>query len=118
MIENYFNIDLKKTGIFLGTILGTTLITTLLFWWIFGFDQWTQNFQTASDLLTAAAVAPAVQMQGAASNAGQFVCPIHGASGMPNYDQNGTPHCPVCGTMMQFHNLQQTPANIMQAAAG
>ncbi len=39
-----------------------------------------------------------------ASQAGQYVCPQHGAVGMPIYGQHGNQQCPICGQGMQFHN--------------
>nr|WCC90938.1 magnetosome protein Mad4 [Desulfobacteraceae bacterium] len=102
MIEDYINLDTKKMGIFIGSVLGTTVVVTLLYWIVFGFDQWKGQMEQASSLMTAAATMQQ-QSYGNSSNSGQFVCPLHGAVGLPNYNASGMPCCPICGQLMQFY---------------
>ncbi|SLM32734.1 hypothetical protein. Homology with gene DMR_41230 of RS-1. Named HMP3 in GenBank [Desulfamplus magnetovallimortis] len=61
-------------------------------------------------MMQAAATAPAFQpaYQGNINNttpAGQFVCPVHGAAGMPHFDSAGNPICPFGDQIMQFHSI-------------
>ena len=68
--------------------------------------------ERASDLMTAAATAPigptyGAQSFGAAPAAtGQYICPRDGAVGLPNFDANGVPHCPMDGQVMRFATAQ------------
>ncbi len=55
MIEDYFNIELKKILYFSGLVILTAVLTTTLYWFIFGFNSWQNNMNTASDLMLAAA---------------------------------------------------------------
>lgn len=41
--------------------------------------------------------------------AGQFYCPQHGSIGLPVYDQNSVPYCPLCGQMMYFNSNNVGP---------
>jgi len=115
MIKAYMGTDLKRTGLFIGSVLGNAAIVTVLFWLIFGFDVWKQDVRTASDLMAAAAVAPAARAPAATNAAGQFVCPQHGAVGLPHYDAAGTPHCPIDGQVMHFNGIS---SNNLALAAG
>ena len=98
--------ELKRYGSFLGLVLGAAVITTVIYWTIFGFSKWSSQVQTASDLMTAAAVAPILQQPYATAvqqqPSGQFVCPQHGAVGLPNWSAAGVPNCPICGQVMAF----------------
>lgn len=104
ILENYLGLDLKTLGLFIGLVLGTGGVVTLVFGFVFGFDRWRQNVQTASQLMTAANMSPvgAVPQNGQAA-AGQFVCPQHGAIGLPQFDAAGVPHCPLDGLTMSLH---------------
>ena len=44
-------------------------------------------------------------------SAGQYLCPMHGAVGLPTFDSSGFPHCPLCGQCMGFNGV---PANNSQ----
>jgi len=41
----------------------------------------------------------------ARSTAGQYVCPVHGGVGLPNFDASGYPYCPMCGQCMRFNGM-------------
>lgn len=114
MIKEYMGMDLNKSGFFVAVVLGNTVLVTLIFWLIYGFDVWKQDVRTASQLMAAAAVAPAAQAPAATNTAGQFVCPRGGAVGLPHYDAAGTPHCPVCGQVMNFCGV--SPNNLTLVA--
>jgi hypothetical protein len=43
-------------------------------------------------------------------SAGQYLCPVHGAVGLPNFDTNGIPHCPICGQYMGFNCMSVNSA--------
>jgi len=108
MFEDYIAMDKKKLGLFIGSIAGTVIITTVLYWIVYGVDLWKAQINQASALMTAAAVVP-LQPQPGYNNgtsgmnaSGQYVCPLHGAVGLPNFDASGMPHCPICGQLMQF----------------
>ncbi|MBF0226387.1 MAG: hypothetical protein HQK76_13110 [Desulfobacterales bacterium] len=108
-MEEYFGIDLKKFGYFLGLSTSTAVAVTVLFILTFGFGG-NQGVQI-SDIMQAAAVAP----MGQSNTAGQFLCPTDGAVGLPNYGPNGTPRCPVCGQVMCF-NGQSNNLNLVAGA--
>ena len=107
MIEQYLNMDKKKFSYFLGLVTGAIIFVTMIYWVIFGFDRWNVEIQRASDLMMAAAVAPAYNTPAGTGGAGQYVCPQDGVTGLPNFDAAGLPHCPVCGLTMEFHSSPQ-----------
>jgi len=121
MIDDYLGIDLKQSGVFAGAMLFTAIIVTALYWFVYGFDHWNDEMHQASNLMMAANIMPLntqhVPLQN--NSAGQYLCPLHGAVGLPVFDQMGQPHCPVCNSTMQFtgasalYNRQQ---GIQQAA--
>ncbi|MBF0388583.1 MAG: hypothetical protein HQK71_00615 [Desulfamplus sp.] len=37
------------------------------------------------------------------SISGQYVCPVHGAVGLPQFNASGAPVCPLGDNIMQFH---------------
>ncbi|SLM32733.1 conserved hypothetical protein [Desulfamplus magnetovallimortis] len=55
MIEDYFNINIKRLLYFAGAIIMAASVTTLLYWFLYGFDTWKNSMNTASDLMLAAA---------------------------------------------------------------
>ncbi len=113
MIEDYIGMDTKKMVTFAGLVLGTTVGVTILYCLIFGFDQWQSEVKMSAKLMTAAATVPVAQMPAGIGSAGQYICPQHGAVGLPSFDAAGSPHCPCCGQIMQFSrpsNRNFTPA--------
>lgn len=104
--------ELKRYGAFFGCVLGAAVITTAIYWAVFGFGKWSRQVQTASDLMTAAAVVPVLQQPfttAVQQQAGQFVCPQHGAVGLPNWNAAGVPTCPICGQVMIFRGATVNP---------
>ncbi|HIJ19427.1 MAG TPA: hypothetical protein HPP58_00115 [Deltaproteobacteria bacterium] len=122
MFKEYFGADAGKIGYFFGLMAGAAISVTLIYWAIFGFDTWKEETQRASDLMMAAAVVPQGSAAGQgvgqriAQRSGQYVCPRDGAVGLPQFDGNGVPHCPVCGQVMGFNNTQ--PNNLALARGG
>lgn len=104
MFEQYFGLDLKRTGYFFGLIAAALLLVTAVYWLVYGFDRWSGQMQRASDLMTAAVGPPVVQANPGPFVAGQYVCPRDGAVGLPQLDGSGLPHCPVCGQVMNFNS--------------
>jgi len=107
MIEDYLGIDLKQSGIFVGVMIATVITVTALYWFVYGFDHWNSEMQQASNLMMAANVMPLntqniQQRPQQKTVAGQYLCPTHGAVGLPTFDQMGQPHCPICNSTMQF----------------
>jgi len=117
MIEQYFGLDSKKCGYFFGSVIGTAVIITVIYCSIYGFDHWKGEVKTGAQLMTAAAVAPVDRAYQDTGVAGQYICPRHGPAGCPNFDAAGSPHCPTCGTTMQF-NSSALSGNISLAAGG
>ena len=115
MLEEYLKVDEKTWGHFFVLVIGTVIVVTGVYWAIFGFDRWEVEMERASELVTAASVAPFGQANTLPSGAGQYVCPRDGAAGLPNFDATGIAHCPICGQAMAFHS---TPATNMNVAAG
>ena len=116
MVDEYFDMDLKKIGYFLGLLIGTATIVTLAYGVIFGFDRWTGEMQPASGLMTTATAAPPARTNTLGPGAGQYFCPRNGAVGLPNFNSAGTPLCPGCGQVMGFRRVPFS--NPTLAAAG
>ncbi len=106
MIEEYLGIDIKKLGTFVGLVVGTAVVVTAVYCFIFGFEQWQSEVKMSAQLMTAAATVPVAQMPAGTGSAGQYICPQHGAVGLPSFDAAGSPHCPCCGQIMQFSRAQ------------
>ncbi len=115
MIEDYIGMDLKKMVTFAVLVLGTAVCVTLLYCYIYGFGEWKSEMTMSAKLMTAAANVPAAQMPvnvpvaqmpAGTGSAGQYICPQHGAVGLPTFDAAGSPHCPCCGQIMQFSRAQ------------
>ncbi len=104
MGEECFGQDKNAYGWFFGLIFGTALIVTIIYWAIFGFDRWNDELQRATTLMTAATVAPVGQAHFGGVGTGQWLCPQHGAAGIPGFDAVGVPHCPISGQRMIFRH--------------
>lgn len=115
MLGQYFNLDEKGIAYFFGLVIGAVIVVTLLYWMVFGFDRWSVQMQQASDLMTAAVVTPIAQTYASPGTAGQYVCPMDGAVGLPRFDANGVPHCPIDGQVMRFVPAQS--GGLLPAAA-
>lgn len=50
------------------------------------------------------------QDQGQFIAGGQYICSQCGHTGLPNFDQNGTPHCTECGGVMNINKLDANEA--------
>jgi hypothetical protein len=62
---------------------------------------------------------PVAAQQNIGGVTGQFLCPQHGAVGLPNYATNGAAICPICGQPMQLNcPPQQAPLTTVAAVAG
>ncbi|MBF0228356.1 MAG: hypothetical protein HQK63_01990 [Desulfamplus sp.] len=48
---------------------------------------------------------------------GQYVCPVHGAVGLPQFNAAGSPVCPLGDQIMQFHSTGAN-SNLALAAGG
>jgi hypothetical protein len=115
MIEDYIGMDKKKLGTFAGLVAGTAVGVTVVYCLIFGFEQWQSEVKISAQLMTAAATVPVAQMPVGTGSAGQYICPQHGAVGLPSFDAAGSPHCPCCGQIMQF---RRAPNGNFALAAG
>lgn len=151
MIEDYLHMDLKNLGYFSGLVILVAVLITMLYWFIFGFNTWKNNVQTASDLMLAAAPAGSPtggRAGGQAGNggfnqaaatlpmgqtphnthqnspgtnnpvSGQFICPTHGAVGLPVYNGAGDPVCPLGDQIMQFKSAGSNNFAAAAAAGG
>ncbi|MBF0497296.1 MAG: hypothetical protein HQK58_12100 [Deltaproteobacteria bacterium] len=131
MLEHYFGLDQKKFGTMCGLIVAVAIIVTVIYWAVFGFGRWKKELNQASSLMMAAtnvptaATAPAGQTMLIAQPAparslpagtGQYLCPQHGAVGLPNLDSRGNACCPICGQAMTFNSTSS--GNLTLAAAG
>lgn len=115
MFEQYLGMDMKRVGYFFGLTITAAIVVTLIYWAVFGFDRWTGQMQRASDLMMAATVAPPVRTYTAPAVSGQYVCPLDGAVGLPNFTATGVPVCPVDGQVMNFY---PAPTGHVNLAAG
>ncbi|MGK5086596.1 hypothetical protein WDW86_03490 [Bdellovibrionota bacterium FG-2] len=105
-----------KTGLWLIVVFVVTLLTTGLYVTINGYDKWKGDMKDAAVYLQAAGGVPAAAPQAntvdrvlqilqpvpvakktvVSKQAGQYVCPVCGATGLPDYAVNGDPVCQVC----------------------
>jgi hypothetical protein len=112
IFENSSGIKTKSLMYFLLGVTGAALTASGLYWAMFGYKHWTGEMAVAGRIMTAAAISPA------SGTPGQYVCPVHGAVGMPRFDATGTPRCPVGGEVMQFRNLVVAGASPAAFAGG
>lgn len=120
MVRQYLGFDGRRLAWFAGVVGATFLLVTGTYWSIYGMDTWSNKIQQGANLMMAAGP---VTCQGQASMgipaSGQYVCPQHGAVGLPVFDAAGTPHCPVCNQAMCFNSVRAgLPRNSMALAAG
>ena len=120
MVREYLGVDGKRLAWFTGLVIAALITVTGIYWFLYGRVKWTTKMQQGANLMMA--VAPAMsqgQTGSGISTAGQYVCPQHGAVGLPVFDTAGSPHCPVCNQVMCF-NVAATvlPQNSMTLAAG
>ncbi|KJR41886.1 hypothetical protein MCHI_002216, partial [Candidatus Magnetoovum chiemensis] len=52
------------------------------------------------------------------SISGQYVCPVHGAIGLPQFNAAGSPVCPLGDQIMQFCGTGSSTNNLALAAGG
>ena len=115
MVDTYLGIDLRRGGLLAGLVLGTAVLVTVVYASIFGFDHWRQDMRTTSQLMMAANQVPVVTPAPGQMVAGQYVCPLHGAVGLPHFDAAGVPHCPLDGQVMAL-KATGNPASPQQGA--
>ena len=113
VIESYLGVKLESLAIFALSIVGAAVVATAVYWSVFGFKHWKNEINVAGTLMTAAATTPLVP----GGQSGQYVCPVHGAVGLPRFNGAGTPLCPVGGEVMQFR-CATTPGATPAAFAG
>ncbi|MBF0492781.1 MAG: hypothetical protein HQM15_08375 [Deltaproteobacteria bacterium] len=97
-----------KVGLWMVVIFVVVLLSTALYVAINGYDKWKGDMKTAVTYSMAAGTTtpqtlppvPEQKKSVVTKQAGQFVCPVHGATGLPDYDINGKAVCPVCGREM------------------
>lgn len=98
----------KRLGIWLALVVVTALLGTAIYISINGFDRWKSDVNSAAVYMQAGLNQPAGQTlppepakgQQVRNQSGQFLCPVDGASGLPDYAVDGTPLCPICGRKM------------------
>ncbi|MBF0106088.1 MAG: hypothetical protein HQM16_12265 [Deltaproteobacteria bacterium] len=96
---------------FAAIIVGAILATTLLYWAVTATANNTKTAGPVEDNFAQAALATNSQNtvqtgqgQGAFIAGGQYICPACGHTGLPHFDTNGVPHCPLCGNQMSVNN--------------
>ena len=102
VVETSLGLRLESVAIFLVSIAAMALMVTFIYWGLFGFGHWKNEMTVAGKIMVAAATAPVASAPPAAGQAGQYVCSVHGAVGLPRFNAAGVPLCPVCGKAMQF----------------
>ena len=103
-MSDRYDIDAKRLGYFVGSILAAAVVVTAVYIGLYGLKKWSGGVQQGANLMLAATQVPS---QGAArtGTTGQYVCPTHGAVGLPAFDAAGAPHCPICNQAMSFNGL-------------
>jgi len=110
VIESYLGVKLQSLAIFALSVVGVAVLSTAVYWSVFGLKHWKNELNVAGTLMTAAATSPLA----AGGQSGQYVCPVHGAVGLPRFNAAGAPLCPVGGEVMQFRCV--TPPGATAAA--
>lgn len=113
IVEAYLGIKPKSFAVFALSVVGAAIVTTLAYWAVFGLSHWKEEITVANRLMLAAANSP---VQPGQQN-GQYVCPVHGAVGVPLFSAAGTPVCPIGGETMQLRTAS-IPLNGTPAAFG
>lgn len=116
--QAYVGIKPSALLVFAFSIAGAALVATAAYWGVFGYKHWTNEMTVAQRIMTAAATTPlqpgfqVAQPVPQAQQSGQYVCPVHGAVGLPRFNTAGTPICPIGGEVMQFRSIAvaTTPA--------
>lgn len=120
MVREYLGVDGKRLVLFTGLVIAVLITVTGIYWSLYGREQWTTKMQQGANLMVAAVpTASQGQTRSGMSMAGQYVCPSHGAVGLPAYDAAGVPHCPICNQAMCFNSASdRTQPNSTVLAAG
>jgi hypothetical protein len=113
-IEAFIGLKPKALVIFALSAAGAAVVATGLYWGVFGFSHWRNEMSVAGKIMVAAATVPAR----AGAQCGQYVCPVHGAVGLPRFNAAGAPLCPVGGEVMQFRTLGSGQVSPAAFAAG
>ena len=105
-----------KTGLWIVVVFVVTVLSTALYVSVNGYDKWKGDMKDAVVYLQAAGGTPAAAPQAntvdrtllimqpvqvarknvVAKQAGQYVCPMCGSTGLPDYAVNGDPVCQIC----------------------
>ncbi|GFK92326.1 hypothetical protein NNJEOMEG_00150 [Fundidesulfovibrio magnetotacticus] len=117
MFEGASGIRAKPLLYFFLAAAGAALTATGIYWAVYGYKHWNGEMAVAGRILTAAASVP-VRAPAPAAGTGQYVCPVHGAVGMPRFDAAGLPRCPVGGEAMQFRGAVVAGATPAAFAGG
>jgi len=111
--DAYVGVRPSSLAIFGLLLAGTAIVATAIYWGVFGRQHWNNEMVVAQRILTAAAVSPLQPQQ-----PGQYLCPTHGAVGLPRYNAAGGPVCPICGSPMQFRPINTAGATPAAFAGG
>ncbi len=104
-MSDYHVIDAKRLGYFVGSIAAAAVVVTAIYCGLYGLKKWTGSVQQGANLMMVASQAPC-QSPVTTGTAGQFICPVHGAVGLPALDSAGVPRCPICNQAMSFNRPQ------------
>lgn len=101
-MSDRYDIDAKRLGYFVGSVVAAAVVVTAVYVGLYGLKKWTGGVQQGANLMLAATRAP-IQGGARTGTAGQYICPTHGAVGLPVFDAAGVAHCPICNQPMSFN---------------
>ncbi len=106
----------EKASLWIIVVFIVILLSTALYVAINGYDKWKGDMKTAVAYSLIANTDPTTQViqpvpvakKNAVPNkkSGQFECPVHGATGLPDYDSQGDPVCQICGRKMDMTHFK------------
>jgi len=115
VFQTYMGVTPRALAVFAVSLAGAALVSTAVYWAVFGVQHWNNEMTVAGRIMTAAATTPLYPAQPMQQQqSGQYLCPTHGAVGLPLVNAAGAAVCPICGSPMQFRALNV--AGAVQAA--
>ena len=147
-MKREYDVKVKYLAVFGGLTISVVAVVAAIYGFVYGFNNLSTSVIGASKVMVAAFNKPVavqavqqpiqqqpvqqfysqpyqqpyqqpVAQQYGGAPTGQYLCPQHGAVGLPNYNVNGGAYCPACGQPMQLNcPPQQAPLTTVAAVAG
>ena len=101
-MSDRYDIDAKRLGYFVGSIVAVAVVVTAVYCGLYGLKKWTGGVQQGANLMLAATQTP-YQAPASTGTTGQYICPGQGPVGLPVFDAAGVPRSPLCNQPLVFN---------------